>query len=321
MAGDASLAIARDAAAAQPALHADPVAFAAHLDELVARGATLPPSVGDLYLAFAAATGDATAIEQLERDVMPAAIAALRVVGSSTDTLDECLQRVRMALLIGRDDGHPRLLDYRGQGALRAWVRVVAVRESLMLHRGRKEIALGDAVLASVPDAGDDPELRYLRGEMRDQLAGAVGSALAGLSSRERALLRYSLIDGLTLDEIGAIYNAHIEHLALAVLCASAVEAARDQLVKTLAGNMSEPPKPGAGSISVSKTASGLARTCTHLTRVGGSSRFRAEEAASGMGAARTCAIGFGRPAATQPSNSLGRRTTVDLIRIARELG
>jgi RNA polymerase sigma-70 factor (ECF subfamily) len=238
MAGEASLTLAREAAAAQPVLHADPVAFAAHLDALAARGVVLPASVGDLYLAFAAAGGDAAAIEQLERNVMPAAIAALRVIGTSSDALDECLQRVRMALLIGRDDAHPRLLDYRGQGTLRAWVRVVAVRESLMMHRSRKEIALGDAVLASVPDAGDDPELRYLRGEMRDHLAGAVASALAVLSSRERALLRYSLIDGLTLDEIGAIYGAHKSSVSrwLSRTRERLWQAARDQLTAELAG-------------------------------------------------------------------------------------
>jgi len=127
-------------------------------------------------------------------------------------------------------------LDYRGQGTLRAWVRVVAVRESLMLHRGRKEIALGDAVLASVPDAADDPELRYLRGEARDHLAEAVARALASLSSRERALLRYSLIDGLTLDEIGAIYGAHKSSISrwLSRAREQLWEAARDELADKL---------------------------------------------------------------------------------------
>ena len=32
---------------------------------------------------------------------------------------------------------------------------------------------------------------------------------MANLAVRERALLRYSVVDGLTLDEIGAIYRAH----------------------------------------------------------------------------------------------------------------
>lgn len=36
-----------------------------------------------------------------------------------------------------------------------------------------------------------------------------MAAAVAALAVRERALLRYSVVDGLTLDEIGAIYRAH----------------------------------------------------------------------------------------------------------------
>lgn len=210
----------------------DPARFAAHVAAL---GVEPTP---DVAIAFAAATGDPDAIAALERDVLPAATAALRVVGASTDTLDECLQRVRVTLLIGRGDQRPRLLDYRAQGTLRAWVRVVAVRENLMMHRGKKEVALGDAVLAAVPDPADDPELRYLRHDLRDALRDAVASALDALTSRERALLRYSLIDGLTLDEIGAIYNAHKSSISrwLARAREQLWETARDRLATQLAG-------------------------------------------------------------------------------------
>jgi RNA polymerase sigma-70 factor (ECF subfamily) len=221
--------------AAHPSFTADRDAFAAH----VASIDPAPHALADLYLAFAAATGDTAAVAAIEADVMPAAAAALRVVGATSDTLDECVQRVRLALLVGRgDDRHPRLLDYRGRGALRAWVRVIAVRENLMMHRGRKEIPLGDAVLAAVPDPADDPELRYLRGEMRDQLAIAIRAALVELTARERTLLRHSLIDDLTLDEIGAIYTTHKSTVSrwLARARERLWELARDKLAVQLAG-------------------------------------------------------------------------------------
>ncbi len=215
----------------------DATAFASHVAAL-AIAARAPEVLHDLALAFAAARGDADAIAELERDVMPAALAALRVFGATTDTLDECLQRVRVTLLVGRADQRPRLLDFRAQGSLRAWVRVVAVRENLMMHRGKKEVALGDAVLAAVPDPSDDPELRYLRHDLRDVLRDAVAAALDALTSRERALLRYSLIDGLTLDEIGAIYNAHKSSISrwLARAREQLWETARDKLATQLAG-------------------------------------------------------------------------------------
>ena len=207
---DAALAAA-GACAAQPTFRVDPVGFAEHLSGVMRQTGSNAEAlaIDDLYLAFAAANGDPVAIEQLERDVLPAATTALRVFGATTSALAECLQRVRERVLIG-PDLRPRLLDYRGQGRLRAWVRVVAVREALMMHRAQKrEVALGDAVLAAVPDPSDDPELVYLRGEVRDDLAAAVEVAIATLSARERAVMRYSLVDQLSLAEIGAIYRVN----------------------------------------------------------------------------------------------------------------
>ena len=197
-----------------------------------------PLTHGDeLGLARAAAEGDRAAIERIERDVLPAATAALRALSVPADAIDECLQRVRVTLLVGRDDGHPRLLDYRGRGSLRAWVRVVAVRESLMLQR-RKDIPLGDAVLAAVPDPADDPELRYLRADLRDELRAAVAAALTALEPRDRTLLRYSLLDNLTLDEIGAIYRVNKSSVSrwLARCRERLWEAARDELGRRLEG-------------------------------------------------------------------------------------
>jgi RNA polymerase sigma-70 factor, ECF subfamily len=195
------------------------------------------PLTAELELAAAAARGDRAAIERIEHDILPAAVAALRALGVAPDAIDECLQRVRVTLLVGRDDGHPRLLDYRGRGSLRAWVRVVAVRESLMLQR-RKDVPLGDAVLAAVPDPADDPELRYLRDDLREELRAAIASALATLDPRDRTLLRYSLLDGLTLDEIGAIYHVNKSSVSrwLARTRERLWEAARDQLAIRLEG-------------------------------------------------------------------------------------
>lgn len=211
---DAELSAAIDAAlaacaAAHPDVGVDASGFAAHLGAL---GAELPgePQLLDLHLAFAAASGSAAAIARFERDVLPAVTAALRATGVESDAVDDALQRVREKLLVGGEDGRPRLLEFRAQGALRAWVRVVGVREHLMAQRSRQvERSLGDAVLAAVPDPADDPALAYLRHHYRDALAAALATAIAALEPRDRALLRYSLIDGLRLDEIGAIYGTH----------------------------------------------------------------------------------------------------------------
>lgn len=199
-----------EAARAAPGAVIDPVALADHLGALAAAGAPAAHdgALVDLALAFAAAHGDPAAIAWFEREVLPAATAALRALGTAVSDVDEATQRVRAKLLVG--DGAPRLLGYRGQGRLRAWTRVVAVREELMAGRARRrETPLSDAVLAAAPDPSDDPELGHLRRHYRPELASAMAAAVANLALRERALLRYSVVDGLTLDEIGAIYRAH----------------------------------------------------------------------------------------------------------------
>lgn len=199
-------------AAAHPEIALDPIGLAGHLGGR-ARGAGTPasgPALIDLHLAYAAAHRDPPAVARFERDALPAATAALRALGVAAEAIDEAVQRVRAKLLVGDGEHGPRLLDYRGEGRLRAWVRVVAIREQLMAQRGRRhETPLGDAVLAAVPDPTDDPAMAFLRHHYRKDLAAALATAIAALDARDRTLLRYSLVDGLDLGEIGAIYRTH----------------------------------------------------------------------------------------------------------------
>jgi len=55
----------------------------------------------------------------------------------------------------------------------------------------------------------DDPELSILRAQYRDAVDAALRAALAGLNARARALLRYQLIDGWSIDQVGKLYGVH----------------------------------------------------------------------------------------------------------------
>jgi hypothetical protein len=187
-------AAARSAAAGQPAFAVELGALAAHLRSVCERTGSAPEALAldDLHLAFAAAGGDPAAVAQLEHTILPAAETALRVFGATGDTLSECMQRVRERVLVG-PDRRPRLLDYRGQGRLRAWMRVVAVREALMLYRDRREVGLGDAVLARC----GPPTIRlvYLRGGSGgSRRRGRIGDPQA--EHPQRAVMRYSSSTG-----------------------------------------------------------------------------------------------------------------------------
>lgn len=87
---------------------------------------------------------------------------------------------------------------------------MVAVRLALSARRSRdKELELDDdSELASAAFDGD-PELATMKRDRRDELRVAVRAAFAALTVRERNLMRQSYVDGLSIDELGALYGVH----------------------------------------------------------------------------------------------------------------
>jgi RNA polymerase sigma-70 factor (ECF subfamily) len=120
-------------------------------------------------------------------------------------------------LLVGTTDRPPRLLEYAGRGDLWSWVRVSAVRAALKRRdRAGREIALTHSVLdalARQPGPGtplpSDPELRAVRQQFRPRFEAAFTEALAALPARERNVLLQHHLDGLTTDQLGALYRVH----------------------------------------------------------------------------------------------------------------
>jgi RNA polymerase sigma-70 factor (ECF subfamily) len=54
-----------------------------------------------------------------------------------------------------------------------------------------------------------NPELLVMKARYRDEFREAFGEAVARLAPRDRNLLRYQLLDGLTTHQIGTIYRVH----------------------------------------------------------------------------------------------------------------
>ena len=83
---------------------------------------------GDVALALDLAAGDPRALARFERELVPDIRGAIARLDARGDLVDEALQQVREKLLVGA--GTPRIVEYRGKGALAAWVQVIAVREA-----------------------------------------------------------------------------------------------------------------------------------------------------------------------------------------------
>ncbi|HEY0252200.1 MAG TPA: helix-turn-helix domain-containing protein, partial [Kofleriaceae bacterium] len=78
-----------------------------------------------------------------------------------------------------------------------------------------------DEIYATIERA---PELVLLRARHGAEIGNALRTALEQLDDRQRALLRYSLVSGWTVDKIGELYGVH------RATAARWVAAARDAL-------------------------------------------------------------------------------------------
>ncbi len=197
--------------------------------------------VADLYLAFAAGSGDVAAVAacdaMLVREAGYAAAAA-RLDGAMRD---EAIQIVRAIVFVPRPEKPPAIHDYGGRGRLHGWLRVLVARELVRLAKAqRRSVELEDYMI----DATDDPDpvLERLKATYREQLADAFREALDGISARDRTLLRYQWIDGLTIDDIGEIYRVHRATAArwLATIRDGLVERTRNTLAQTLGVDTTE---------------------------------------------------------------------------------
>jgi RNA polymerase sigma-70 factor (ECF subfamily) len=170
----------------------------------------------DLYLACACAHQMPGAIVAFDRDYMREVDVALTRMRIGPPRLSDVKQLVRQRLFVGggtagAPTGPGKIAEYAGRGDLRRWVRSVAVRTCLNdLRKGRREILVDDEhLIAHHAIAADDPELEYMKRTYAHEFRAAFAEALGQLGSREQTLLRYHHVDGLNIDEIGAIYRIH----------------------------------------------------------------------------------------------------------------
>jgi len=164
----------------------------------------------DLTWARALAAGETSALERYERELAPLVANHLRRRGIAADTIADVMQTLRARLFVGDGEG-PAIARYEGRGPLRGWVLVAALREAVRTRqRDAREPAVEDDALVALADrsaAAIQPALDKER--YRDAFRAAFRSALAELAPRDRNLLRMHVIDGLTIDQIGALQGVH----------------------------------------------------------------------------------------------------------------
>jgi len=203
--------------AAWPGVALDDAAFAAHLGERAPAG--IAPvtwlgqvRAGDLYLACACAEGLTEALIEFDAAFLRDLGRYLHGVRAGPELVAETKQVLLEKLFVGGPGKPPKIRQYGGQGALEGWVRVSAVRTALnLLAKDKAGIPRADdaeaIARAFVPDK--DPELDLLRARYAGAFTAAFREAIAGLSRRDRGLLRFTFVEMLTPARVGAMYGVH----------------------------------------------------------------------------------------------------------------
>jgi len=167
----------------------------------------------DLFLACAACEGLREGLEAFEREFISRIDAYLRSLHPTPEIVADTKQELRTKLFVGGGGGGPpRIRQYTGQGALGGWVRVAAIRTALNLLDAAKAGTptpdeAEEVARAIVP--ARDPELELVRETYREAFVVAFREAIAALSRRDRALLRFTFVERLTPARIGAMYGVH----------------------------------------------------------------------------------------------------------------
>jgi RNA polymerase sigma-70 factor (ECF subfamily) len=166
---------------------------------------------GDLFLACACVEGVPQALRAFDAAFLQEVDVYLRTLHPPPWIVAETRQLLREKLFVGLPGKPPKIRQYRGRGALRGWVRVTAVRAALNLQEADRAAPGPDEAeaLARVVAPDADPELALLRERYKDDFLAALREAMAGLSRRDRGLLRFVFVERLTPARIGEMYGVH----------------------------------------------------------------------------------------------------------------
>lgn len=217
--------------------------LAAHLAPGDVSGQLASLRADDVHLALACITGIAAAHARLDerlRRVAPQALAGIRVHDTTPDDL---LQDVRTKLLVA-DGGAGKIASYAGRGPLDGWLRVTLARAALSAARARPMTASANddaAALAAIAGT-QDPELEALRARAAPVLERAIAEAVDALDDADKTLLKLHFVDGLTMDDLSAMYGAHRATMARRIARArtAVFEDARTRAIASLGGGEAE---------------------------------------------------------------------------------
>jgi RNA polymerase sigma-70 factor (ECF subfamily) len=112
---------------------------------------------------------------------------------------------------VPEDGKTARILDYAGRGSLENWLRAGALRLALNARRDarRGPEPLPDASLWEPAAPTAERTLELLRGKYAAEFGAALREAFGSLEPGERNVLRMHFLEGLSLNQIAAMYQVN----------------------------------------------------------------------------------------------------------------
>ena len=158
--------------------------------------------VAELYLAFGCVRGDEPALSRLDSDLL----SKLRVQGASAEQREEVLQQLRARLLVAEPGTRSKLVQYRGDGPLLAWLQLSATRIAIEMARKqpRPELQLR---AFSDRDLAVDPELDFLKLRYAEHFQRSLNRALSELSTADATLLKLCYLNQTPPSALAAMYG------------------------------------------------------------------------------------------------------------------
>jgi RNA polymerase sigma-70 factor, ECF subfamily len=187
----------------------------------------------ELRLSWALDGGETKAMRAMDDRYVRGVERALVKFKLDEAAIEDVMQRVRHKLFVRDDQGKIRVLDYAGEGRLRALVQVAATREALDSLRRPRETEGEDDLLA-LPSGEVDPEIATLKARLGGEFKSAFEAAVKRLSSRERNLLRMHIVTGVPLEQLATMYSVHRATIV------RWMAAAREALLKALMAELTQ---------------------------------------------------------------------------------
>jgi RNA polymerase sigma-70 factor, ECF subfamily len=181
--------------------------FCRRIAALTGEEALPPERVDDVFLACACEEGDAAALDDFERRLMPTARLAISKVTRVDDLIEESVQELRRRLFCQPD---PKIALYGGRGPLWKWLRITATRAALdVVKAGATRPSGGEEVVDHLLRDELDPDLHLIRERYEDVFRRALREAVANLTPQQRTILRLRYVENQGIDRLAVPFKAH----------------------------------------------------------------------------------------------------------------